>query len=281
MSKLPEKMIILLYGPDSYRRNVKLKELLESYREKYTEKDISFFDFEDNPEDWLKVRDILSQPSMFVDSKVVVVKEGTAVRESCWIKYVKSQLKSKGKTFLFFSESRKPSAKFSFLLKPPVKFQEFKELEGRQLQLFINNQTSKSGIELAPAAWQFFFDFVSSFPESRSALVVSELGKLKLANLRSPISLEDLKTVIGQPIQKDFFRAAREFLRASRIDRRLLFLEEILQGSESAEHAFNLLAFQAKGEWLEKFARYDVLKKSGRIDSLEALLDLALRNDFS
>ena len=68
-------MIYFLYGPDSYRRNQKLKSSLEGYKNKYPTGDIMAVDLEENPDDWAKARDFLNQPSMFVDSKVLIVKE--------------------------------------------------------------------------------------------------------------------------------------------------------------------------------------------------------------
>ena len=73
-------MIYFLYGPDSYRRNQKLKSSLDGYRKKYPTGDIMAVDLEENPDDWTKARDFLNQPSMFVDSKVLIVKESGMFR---------------------------------------------------------------------------------------------------------------------------------------------------------------------------------------------------------
>ncbi len=93
-------MIYFFYGPDSYRRNQKLNFSIVEYRKKHPAADLAVFDLEEEPDDWMKARDFLNQPSMFVDSKVLVVKNSGEVKEKEWLKVLKSKLETP-RTFVF------------------------------------------------------------------------------------------------------------------------------------------------------------------------------------
>ena len=72
-------MIIYLVGSDSYRRGMKLRELVGQYKGKHEQIDFLDVDLEEDPAKWESVRDFLNQPSMFVEKKFAVVRESGAV----------------------------------------------------------------------------------------------------------------------------------------------------------------------------------------------------------
>ncbi|KXB08219.1 hypothetical protein AKJ56_01635, partial [candidate division MSBL1 archaeon SCGC-AAA382N08] len=129
-------MFITLYGPDSYRRKEKLNELVSSYKSKYKDIDVMFFDLRENPDSWEEALDFLKQPSMFVEVKLAVVKEVSQVERKPWIDALKKYKESKD-VFIIISEEKKPNKKFSFLLKKPAQWQEFEELEREKLRRFL------------------------------------------------------------------------------------------------------------------------------------------------
>jgi len=276
-------MIIFLHGPDSYRRNLKLKEVVGSYRKKYRDADIQMFDFSaeggsasggDEPDDWIKAKDFLAQPSMFTASKVAVLKEGTSVDEKKWIETLKSYLKS-GKIFVILSDSKKPAAKLSFLLKPPVKCQEFGELAGVKLTAFLKKEATVRNLRFSALAWQDFVSYIASV-KNRSQIAINELEKIKLAGFGQPVGVDELGLVIPERSTEEMFRVVWRFLNAKEPVKKLAFLEELMARDESPDHVFNFLASLAKGKTAEDFADYDVMRKSGKIEIEEALLSWAL-----
>ena len=86
-------MIYCFYGSDSYRRGKKLREVLGAYKKKYVNIDILEVDLEEDPERWVDARDFLSQPSMFVDSKILLVRQSGFVDIVGWVKMLKAQIK--------------------------------------------------------------------------------------------------------------------------------------------------------------------------------------------
>ncbi|MEK9194447.1 MAG: hypothetical protein AAB884_01410, partial [Patescibacteria group bacterium] len=184
-------MIIFLYGPDSYRRNQKLKELVQSYKTKHDQIDLFGVDLEDDSESWIRARDFLSQPSMFVQSKVLVVKESGAVDEKEWSKTLKLELET-SKTFVLISDKDRPTKNLSFLLKDPVKYQVFSELQDKELENFLKTEAIKKELVFAQDAFRHLCGFLMS-QEERSWILVNEIQKLALLKLPQPIALKGIK----------------------------------------------------------------------------------------
>ncbi|HXF44251.1 MAG TPA: hypothetical protein VNK70_02180 [Candidatus Paceibacterota bacterium] len=268
-------MIFLLYGEDSFRRTERLKELITPYRAKYSDLDMISLDLEDEPDGWRRVRDFLNQPSMFVDSKVAIVKEATSVREKEWAATLKSFL-NVPKTFIFISQREAPVGDFSFLLAPPVKSQQFGSLLLRELEAFIKDKAAKLGLEFSADAFRFLSLYIGSSTE-KTALASYELEKISLMGFKNPIALEDLKkAVVWQPGTAAYALSA-EILAARDFRRRLAPLEKILL-SEDPYYAFNSLGFQARGAQAALLAEYDISVKSGGLEYEEALTDFVVGN---
>jgi len=266
-------VVFFLYGKDSFRRDRFLRELVAPYRAKYADWDLKTFDLEDKPEEWRAARDFLNQPSMFVASKVAIVKGGTAVDEKEWVKTLKNQIAAP-KNFVFISETGSPPKKFNFLLEKPARFQEFKELTGADLAEFVESELKAHGVSFEPAAFRFFLDYIDS-AEEKSARAASEIEKISLLNLKQPISLEDLRNVVVWRAAARAWVLAREILREKNFKNRLGTLESLLF-EEDAAYVFNSLGFQASGRAAAALADYDISIKSGGLEYEEALLSFVL-----
>lgn len=276
-------MVIFLYGSDSYRRNKKLKELIQAYQEKYTEFDIFSCDLESEPDGWLRVRDFLNQPSMFVDSKIAVIKESgavpTASGEKEWIKILKTYLKTSStsqQTFILISDRKSPKKAFNFLLKEPVRSQAFEELKGGLLEKFLEREAKDYNLSFNPQAWQFFCSYIAS-GDNRSWLAHNELEKLVLADFPKPISLDNLKSIVHWRTREEIFLVAGQILKAGNSGQKLKILERLLLQKGAPAYIFNSLAYQANGRAVLRLADYDISIKSGRLEYEEALTDFVLK----
>jgi len=270
-------MIVTLYGPDSYRRTQKLHELLDTYRKKYEHLDLHSADLNESPDGWQEVRDFLKQPSMFVQSKVAVVRNATAVTAKAWVETLKSQLE-RDRVVVFAVLPKAPPKKFSFLTKPPAKSQEFVELKGPTLRAFVQNELSARKLSLAPEAERFFLAYLAAH-DGRGWRTANELDKLSIATearVSQPVSRADLRSLIPWTAREDMYQATRRLLSARDVSESIRTLEELLFREESADHVFNLLAYQAKGRTAVVLADYDVARKSGSLDYEECLLEFAL-----
>jgi DNA polymerase III delta subunit len=271
-------MIYLFYGPDSYRRNQKFRTTIAEYRSKHPVSDMAVFDLEEEPENWVKARDFLNQPSMFVDSKVLVVKESGAVPaaggQKEWIKVLKANLETP-RAFILLSDSKKPLKALEFLEKPPARAQFFGELEGRLLEVFLKNEAAKLGLDFEKEAWDYLLGCLTGV-EERSWVAINELERMALSGFRQPIELKSLKEVISPVLNDEVFGAAREMMWSRNWADRAKTLEKLLLQRKEPAYIFNSLAYLAKGRELIRFADYDAAIKGGGMDYEEALTDFAL-----
>ncbi|MEK7629989.1 MAG: hypothetical protein AAB432_01215 [Patescibacteria group bacterium] len=269
-------MIIYLYGPDGYRRQQKLKEIIEVYKEKHKTLDFFVADLEENEEDWSKIRDFLNQPSMFVDSKLAVVRESGLIEEKDWIRTIKSQLNTP-KTFLVISDNAAPKKNFKFLLEESVTHQAFPELIGQPLHLFLTQAAAAINLEFNPDALRFLISYLEKNGEA-APRAINELEKIFLARFGSPISLSNLEKLIRSSESPVVFSSARAMLFSGEAKKRLTILEELFLVKEESAYIFNSLAYQAKGREIFRLADYDVSVKSGELGYEEVLTSLALVN---
>ena len=271
-------MIIHLYGKDSYRRNKNTNTLLRAYKKKHEFIDVFSFDLEERGITWKNVKDFLNQPSMFVDSKVAVVREGGAVAkedEKEWAKFLKKHLTTP-KTFVLISNESKPKKLYDFLLKLPVQSQEFSELEGQKLELFLKKEMADRELSFLPDAWNFFIRFIEA-SEEKSWRAVNELQKLRFVQSKNPTSLQELKKVIQWQEKEAPYLAARQILGSLGAYQKLGMLERLLLQKHAPAYIFNSLGFQARGEKAILLADYDVSVKSGGLEYEEALTDFVLK----
>jgi DNA polymerase III delta subunit len=270
-------MIIYLYGLDSYRRAKKLREIVSAYRNKYRDIDLLEFDLEENPSLWIKVRDFLSQPSLFVESKVAIVKGSGAVTEKEggkeWAKVLKSFVKTP-KVFIIISDAGKPKREFSFLLDEPVEGQEFDELEGKTLDAFLRKEGSERGLSFDPKAFEFLVRYIGQ-ANGRSWAAVNALDMIALGNFKKAVLEDDLKEFFRIGFEEEVYHMAQDFMSKDGWKSRVSILEKAFHGAADA-HFFNSLGFQARGKDALTLADYDIAVKSGGLEYEEALTSFAL-----
>lgn len=299
MSPLPKtKMIIHLYGPDSYRRNKKLRELLADYFKKYPAADFLDIDFSEDKEAFVKARDFLEQPSMFTSSKVLVAhasacatkaskdgeeeaggEEKDAKGSTAWRKDWAAILKKYAedtKVFVFLTDAGKPLKAFDFLLKKPARSSVFAELSGEELRRFVLEEAEARGLSFSPEALRFFLGFLGSAPDA-SWNAVHEIEKLSLMGLPQPLAAKAIEPVIEWSAKTAVFEGARAIMWARGRTERLKLLEKLFLQKEAAAYIFNSLGFMARGRDAVRLADYDVSVKSGGLDYEEALLDFVLQ----
>lgn len=269
-------MLIFLYGPDSYGRRQKIKELAGEYRKKHPNLSVESFDFEDVGADaeFSRLKDFFSSPTLFENVKLAVAEN--ILNASKQDKKIKKTLKEnlENKDFiLIISEESKPTKEFGFLLGKPVLFQEFENPEGERLIQFIKKEAKNRNLEIDAKA----ISFLAKIFQGDSWGLINELNKLSLLDKKS-ISIDDLKNFVDyyKPINSsDFFTQIRNFAFSRSLGQKVANLEILLKDEDPAK-IFNFLASFASNQpaLLKKFADYDVAVKSGKMDYEEVLLDL-------
>src|SRR3989344_5232025 len=239
-------MIIFLYGSDSYRHRQKLKEIVEEYRQRGA--DNRSFDFGnsngDSEEEFSRFNEFVSNRSIFGNKKTAVIENIFSYDKSKpAIEILKNNLENKD-LILIVSEEKKPSKDFSFLLKKPVLFQEFKILEGAQFEFFIRKEAEKRSLNLSARA----IEFLAEIFKGDSWAMINELEKLSLLSLKNP-EVAQLREIIDyeQPlIQQKFFYVVNGILGNLSASQKLVNLEILFSYQEEPAKIFNFLASLAK-----------------------------------
>ncbi len=246
-------MIIYLYGPDSYRRQEKLKEIVANYRKKHLAITIDKFaegEFE-------RLEDFAKNQSLFDEFKLAIIFDAFISENKNFAELLKTHLNSKS-TILAISVDKKLPKEFNFLLNATdasVLSQSFEELKTAQIENFAKKEALKRGLKLPVQT-------INSLVRANSSDlwgIVNDLDKLELG---------------GKPeenlVEPEFFSLI------NRVRRGDITALEILLNKQEPAMIFNIIASQAGPDLKEKMANYDVAIKSGRLDYEEALLDVIL-----
>lgn len=244
-------MIIFLYGPDSYRRIKKVKELTGR-------RFVAHFDFsEENSA--VGFEELLSNQSMFEGNKFAALKNLFDLETAERFKdSIKKQLESKSVTLLL-NEANEPPKEYEFLLKKPALSQFFGELRREKFYDFVVKEAAERNISLPSQKLRELAVFFAG----NSWAAVNELEKIHLSGGKHNLEIRN----------PDFFSALNAVSRG-----KLPALERLFLQKEDAAKIFNILAahMSKKGERVQDFADYDVAVKSGKLDYELALADFCL-----
>jgi hypothetical protein len=259
-------MIIFLSGPDSYRRTIKEKEIVEAYRKKHGSISDDRFDFSQDSE----IEDLegfLMNSSMFDANKLAIVESPSKAPAAKLAKIFKSHLKDDPKTTILIISDNEPTVAFKFLKEKPAIYQDFPLLAGKALDAFIQIEAVRRGLKLNLDTVQ---KLAQAF-EGDSWSVVTELDKLEFMG-KQPLDLE-------KPAP-EYFELVNTLKYSHDIRSKIVALESILSDrKDDAARVFNSIGYCSRDRReAELFADYDVSVKSGRLDYEEVLLDIALRS---
>jgi hypothetical protein len=257
-------MIIFLSGPDSYRRTIKEREIIEVYRKKHGSISDDRFDFSQGSE----IEDLgefLMNSSMFDTSKLAVIESLPKVPAAKLAKVLKPYLKDDSNTTILIVSENEPPAALRFLKEKPAIYQEFPLLSNKALGSFIQTEAVRRGLKLKPEIIQ---ELAQAF-EGDSWSIITELDKLEFMG-KQPLDL-------SKPAP-EYFELINTLKYSRDVKLKVIALESILSDrKDDAARVFNSIGYRSRDrKEAELFADYDVSVKSGKLDYEEILLDLAL-----
>ena len=259
-------MIVLLYGPDDYRRGEKRKNIAREFVKKHSGLGVERFDLEGEDE-LSRFRNFIENQSIFEPTKLAVLENGLQDPAKEFIAELK-KLKDEPKTTILISQKERPIASLGFLLKEPVMVQKFEYLTGAEQEVFIKMEAAREHVTLSDPALHFLGDLYGK----DTWRLVTELRKIAFLG-KSLVEKEDLERS-DLELAPDFWTLVNG-LRSGRLEDRMKTFERFLAMNEPPAKIFNILAYQ----WPEKFgafAEYDGMVKSGKFDYEEALVDLLI-----
>jgi DNA polymerase III delta subunit len=278
-------MIIYLYGPDSYRRQQKLKEIIADYKKKHSAFAMERLDLE-KVEDWDKLKDFVKARSLFDELKLGIVENYRELEDGQLKEFavlLKENLNAK-EPILILLDDKAPNKDFKFLLEGPVSTkasagktvlsQEFEIYTGQKFTAFAQMEAKKRGINLDRESQEL----LARFYEGNTWGLITELDKLALLNEKQ-ITKEILEKHVEVSLPVNIFSLLGQIVNTERISVRLSILEELFFRSQDPGMIFNLYSsFIRNPEDKIKMADYDVAVKSGKLEYEEVLTDLVITN---
>jgi DNA polymerase III delta subunit len=267
-------MIIFLYGPDSYRRQEKLKSIIDEYKEKHSAFSIEHFNLE-NGDAFVALKDFIQARSLFDDLKLGVIHHGNDLGKETKKEYVallKENIKSKDPVLILI-EDKKPTKEFNFLLEKPILSQDFEQLTWIRFKAFFDQEARRRSLQFDRESEDLLLRTYSG----DTWALVTELDKLALLDEKR-IAGAVLKNHLHASMPVNTFSMIYEMRNARQVGERLALLDELLSRSEDPGMVFNVAASSPYGdtEFKKRVADYDVAVKSGKLEYEEVLLDLAL-----
>ncbi len=268
-------MIIFLYGPDSYRRQEKLKEYIGRYKAKFSAFSLSHFYLSQN-DDLQKLKDFSRSNSLFESSKFGIVWDMCDLEKGGlkdFSKLIKENLESKDLT-LIISADKKPVKELNFLLKKPVIFHEFENLDLADFAAFIQKEAGRLQITVDRSCVALLAEAF----KNNTWGAVTELEKLSLLDEKR-ITGDIIRNHIAVFNEVNLFTALNTLRSSGSSFEKLRVFEELLSRNTDPAMLFNMIAvapYEGKA-WKELVADYDVALKTGKMEYEEILLDIALR----
>lgn len=254
-------MIILLHGPDDYRREVKKKKIIQEFCLKNSPTGLRYFNLEEDAPG--VVLEFMAQESLFETKKLAVL-GGVAGRGEL-AQTVAPFFQSPDLNVLI--SERELGRETLSALRPALK-ENFGYLSGKEWQNFTHKVAQKYSLRLSLAALRF----LAALYEKDTWRLVTEVQKLSL--LQKPVlDLPDLEK-LNMELTPNYW-ATMQGLRSGYLAPRLRSLEVLFAQNEPPSKIFNILS-SFYSEKLPQFADYDLKVKSGKLDYEEALLALAL-----
>ncbi len=233
-------MLYLLYGPDEYRLNQKLRDIETEYSEKYGS-GLSLEKIDVQTADERSFWDIFSQSSLFVSKKLLVVENAFSNPNFKKIIFKKVKDLSASNHILIFTEKKEVAQTdpLFLALRENGKAQEFGVLTGAKLKAWAKNHFKKNSSFIEEAALQKLLDYVGN----DMWRLANEIKKL--AAFKKTISSKDVELLVQPKIEVEIFKTIDVF--ASK-NKRLAFeaLQNHLDLGESPLYLLSMLSYQMR-----------------------------------
>ncbi|MEN9341931.1 MAG: hypothetical protein RIQ54_187 [Candidatus Parcubacteria bacterium] len=264
-------MIIVLEGPDSYRRLQKALEIQAVYKKKNPHAVVYEYDFE-NDQDQTQFREHVGTQSLFTAVRVIHIKNYTDAIDSKTVALLKRIGDGDSKTVAVL-ESEKKMPKWCVELagqsKKGVQTQEFLFLDGAAWLRYVQKKAKDMGIVFD----RHTIEYIAEVNKKNTWKLIRDMEKLALSASQI-ITKKEYEKICGNESMYDFFSLAVS-IQAKQQSKKIRSIELLMRKGNDPAKIFNVAASLARDE-AKKYAQLDVLIKSGRMDYDDALLALAI-----
>lgn len=199
-------MIILLCGPDTFRSQQKLQEIVNQYQ-KSQKQGLNFRRFDAENVNFQDFSDETRQVSMFKEKKLIIL-ENAFSDEDFKGKFLKEKEKfaESEDVIVFFEKEKIPvnDTLLKFLIKK-AKVQQFEFLEGKKMLDWIQAEAAKYGAKFSEKALIKLAGFVGK-DLWRMDNEIKKLANYTAAEKRKTIAEEDIALLVKPKIETDIFK---------------------------------------------------------------------------
>jgi DNA polymerase-3 subunit delta len=237
-------MIIFLYGPDTFRSNQKLKEIVDNYKTKHKSGlNLRFFDWSVSVLDDLK--NILSSVSMFDEKKLIIVKNACLAAKVDQEKLIealedKKVLQDESVIVVFFEGGKPEKSELSNWLKKKVKMAEcFENLQDAKLANWVKKEIQNSGGSISAEAIEKLINFVG--PDLWQ--MYNEVNKLINFKVDKIITEKDIDLLVKSKYDPNIF-ATIDALAAKNKNLAYKLMHEHLDQGENEIYILTMFIYQ-------------------------------------
>lgn len=234
-------MFIILYGPEVFLAERKLKEIIDSYR-KSQKSGLSFYSFDAEALDLDDFKNAAQTESMFAEKKLIILKNLFLENEKLAKKIMDFSndygIQDMKETVIVFLEKGNPKSKnFDDLLEKPNLFQEFKKLEGVKLTAWAKAEFEKAGAKIEPPALMYLI----SAAGSDLYRLKNEIDKLTA--YKKSITKKDVEELVVSDFHSDIFAVIDAIAKKDKKSS-LKILNDHLEQGESEQYLLSMIVYQ-------------------------------------
>lgn len=233
-------MIIFLYGPDTYRSQRKLNEIVEHYQ-KIHKSGLNLKFFDEKTGDFKEFQNEIKSVSMFAEKKLIVL-EGVFANQDFkenFLKNYKELVDSKDIILFYEKKEISPAEPLLKFLKKYAKCQEFELLDVQRLKNWAKKEVENYGAKIDECALQLLVDFIGN----NLWQMENEIKKLVSYKNKKTIEEKDVRLLVKPKIETDIFGTI-DALASKNKKRALKFIRAHLERGDSPYYLFSMINFQ-------------------------------------
>jgi len=277
-------MIVFLYGQDSFRSRLKLKEIMNEYQ-KVRRSGLNLFYYDFEKDGFVDFKERTETLSMFAEKKLIVLENvlPNLNLSQKLLDYLKAKEESKKDDTLVFFETNgfdSDNPLFKFLAKT-AKTQEFKPLSGQSLFQWIKKEAKSLNTEISPLAIE---KLAVSFSNDLWGLS-NEIKKIASFKNYNKIEAEDIDLLTKSKIETNIFKTIDAIAALNRANA-LKLVSQHLEKGDSAVYLLAMINYQFRNilsvkDLCQRGKSFQAILKSSRLSSFVARKCYLLAQKFT
>jgi len=260
-------MLILLYGPDTYRLSQKLNEIIEQYQKIHKSGlNLKYLDLSDKDVGFQNFSDEFQQASMFKGKKLIILKNAFSHPDfqDKFLADLNGFVDAEDVILLVEKNKILSTSRLLKALKKKAQVQEFKLLEGKGLEKWTQKEFEKCGVKIGAAPLKKILEFVGN-DLWRLSNEIQKLVNYNKGKAGSKISTEDIDLLIKPKIDPDIFKTINLLALKNRGEA-LKLLKKHIEKGDAPLYILSMINFQFRNlliikELIEKNMPYYLIAK--------------------